>query len=551
MDPTVSNHSGRRKKHQRSRVATRRSAVSSPDAAQRIYANASVLAAQGEYRQARRVYEALASRQLAPSLYALIENDLGALDALVGEIARARNHFERALSLDPNCQVARQNLDSIADPEIDPPPVRALAACEIPRAKALSNDKVRVAIVSMLFNWPSTGGGTVHTAEAGKFLTRAGYDVRHFYAQFAHWGVGNVAQPLDYPAEALPFEPAEWTAAEIQRRFREAIDKFSPDYVILTDSWNFKPLLAEAVRGYRYFLRLAAQECLCPLNNVRLLVDDQGHSSACPRNQLATADACRTCVSQRQHQSGSLHQLERALSGYGSAEYDEKLRRAFAEAEGVLAVNPLIAAAASPYSKAVHVVPSGFDPDRFPWPWPNEAASSPRLKKQIFFAGLVGEYMKGFRVLQAACAKLWEKRQDFEIVATSDPPGQIDPMIRFIGWQPQADLPKRLREADFLVFPTIAEEALGRSAVEAMGVGRPVLASRIGGLPFTVIDGLTGLLFAPGNAFDLAEKIEVLIDDPALRTRMGSAGRQRFEEHFTWDVVIDKHYRRLLAPVCR
>ncbi len=119
-------------------------------------------------------------------------------------------------------------------------------------------------------------------------------------------------------------------------------------------------------------------------------------------------------------------------------------------------------------------------------------------------------------------------------------------MTRFVGWLSQDELPRQLRQADFLVFPTIAEEALGRSAVEAMGVGRPVIASRIGGLPFTVIEGLTGLLFEPGNVDELAAKIELLLDDPALRERMGTAARQRFEETFTWDAIINKHYHALL-----
>jgi hypothetical protein len=211
----------------------------------------------------------------------------------------------------------------------------------------------------------------VHTAETGKFLQRAGYEVRHIYAQYADWGLGNVTEPLETPTEPLRFDRETWQPAEIQRRFREAADEFAPDYVIITDSWNFKPLLAEAVQGYRYFLRLAAQECLCPLNNVRLVVDDQGTVSACPRHQLATPDACWQCVRQREHQSGSLHQAERGLSGFGTPEYDPRLRRAFAEAEGVLAVNPLIAATVAPYCRAVHVVPSGFDAARFPWPWPS------------------------------------------------------------------------------------------------------------------------------------------------------------------------------------
>jgi len=177
----------------------------------------------------------------------------------------------------------------------------------------------------------------------------------------------------------------------------------------------------------------------------------------------------------------------------------------------------------------------------------NSCGRSPD-RATIFFAGLVHEHMKGFHILHSACAKLWQKRQDFELVASADPPGQYDPFTRFIGWQSQADLPRQLRQAHFLVFPTIAEEALGRSAVEAMGVGRPVIASRIGGLPFTVADGATGLLFEPGNVDDLAAKIETLLDDPALRERMGQAARKRFEQHFTWDVIIEKHYRRLLAP---
>lgn len=510
------------------------------------YRSARALAEAGEYGPARLAYLELAAGKLPQQLEALIENDLGTLDFLSQDAVRARNHFMRALSVDPDFAIPRQNL-AIVDAEMHAwrPDLMRPALSD----SRTQPSETRVAIISLLFNWPSTGGGTVHTAETGKFLSRAGYDVRHIYAKYASWEVGNVTLPVDIPSQALRFELADWNAAEIQRRFRDAVDWFAPDYVIITDSWNFKPLLAEAVHGYRYFLRLAAQECLCPLNNVRLLVDERGQFSACPRNQLATAEICRQCVSQNQHHSGSLHQAERALSGYGTADYDQRLRRAFADAEGVLAVNPLIAATVSPFAKAVHVVPSGFDTERFPWPWPDGQDNPPKTRTKIFFAGIVDEYMKGFHVLHAACAKLWQTRQDFELVVTSDPPGQVDPMTRFIGWLPQNELPKHLRQADFLVFPTIAEEALGRSAVEAMGVGRPVIASRIGGLPFTVTEGLTGLLFEPGNVDELAAKIEVFLDDSVLRERMGAASRQRFIEQFTWEAIIDTHYRKLLKPI--
>jgi glycosyltransferase involved in cell wall biosynthesis len=429
-----------------------------------------------------------------------------------------------------------------------------------------------LAIVSLLFNWPSTGGGTVHTAELGKFLGRAGYDVRHIYAVFADWGLGNVTQPTGVPSVAIEFDGASWNAPTIQQRFRDAVDDFAPDYVVITDTWNFKPIMAEALRGYRFFLRMAALECLCPLNNVRLLIGNEGKPSACPRQQLATPSTCRDCVASQGQYSGSLHQAERALSGFGTGEYSEKLMRAFAEAEGVLVVNPLIATMVAPFARAVHVVPSGFDPARFPWPWPEDSprtVSEPR-RARLIFAGLVNEYMKGYHVVHAACERLWQRRQDFELVATADPPDavgfepapadeagwkptprQVDEFTHYIGWLSQDALPREIRQADILVFPTIAEEALGRTAVEAMGVGRPVIASRIGGLPFTVTDGLTGLLCEPGDADDLAAKIEILLDDPVLRHRMGEAGRKRFEADFTWDAIIDRHYRRLMPPVMR
>jgi glycosyltransferase involved in cell wall biosynthesis len=150
-------------------------------------------------------------------------------------------------------------------------------------------------------------------------------------------------------------------------------------------------------------------------------------------------------------------------------------------------------------------------------------------------------------VLQEACARLWQARQDFELVATGDPPGQANACTRVVGWLSQEELPAHLRACDLLAMPTVAQEALGRTAVEAMAAGRPVVASRIGGLPVTVADGATGLLCEPGDAADLADKIGRLLDDPELRRRLGAAGRRRFEEHYAWPVIIDRHYRPLLG----
>ncbi len=162
-------------------------------------------------------------------------------------------------------------------------------------------------------------------------------------------------------------------------------------------------------------------------------------------------------------------------------------------------------------------------------------------------AAVAGETIKGFHVAHEACHLLREARSDFELVVTFNPPGPIDEFTRSVGWCSQADLPRHYRAADICLVPTIAQDGLSITSVEAMAAGIPVVASRIGGVPYTVSDGVTGLLCEPGEPVDLASKIERLLDDPALRRQMGLAGRRRFEADFTWETVIERYWRPLLT----
>jgi glycosyltransferase involved in cell wall biosynthesis len=514
------------------------------------YEKAHLLANQGQHDEAHRLYTEVSKTASDSKLQALVRNDLAALAVLRGETAVALEGFQAALSLDQGCEAARVNL-ALLEAEHPASPEEAK-----PTQGNLSGDKNRqhqgaackIAIVSFLFNWPSTGGGIIHTIELAKFLAKAGYEVRHLFARHLPWGVGNVGEPLPFRSEALDFDMSTWNVKDIQTRFHQAVKSFGPDHVIITDSWNMKPILAEALQEYPYILRFQAMECLCPLNNVRFLPEGNGHFRQCSQHQLATPELCARCVGDRGHHSGSLHQAERALSGVGTPEYHQLLIRGLREAEAVLVVNPLMEAMISPYCQCVRVVTAGMDPARFPWPWPEEPkklAGAGRV--QIFFAGLVEEWIKGFRVLHEACALLWQRRQDFEVIATGHPVGQIDAFTRYVGWLSQEELPRHLRASDICVIPTIAQEALGRTAVEAMAAGRPVIASRLGGLPFTVCEGATGLLCEPGNPHDLARQIEILLDSPELRLHLGLAGRQRFEEHYSWEVIIERYYKPILS----
>ena len=513
----------------------------------RAYRRACKLVGEGLHEDAQRAYSKLEARTNDFGLRGMITNDLAVLAALHGDVNRARSGLE---SVREECEPSRLN-EALLNAEFSQPAVTPFSSdLAFPVSAGSSPDPIRVAILSFLFNWPSTGGGTVHTAELARFLVEAGYDVRHFYARHEAWRVGQVEAPIPHPSEAIDFDDAAWSIPQILSRFRHAVDAFNPDHVIITDSWNMKPILAEAVRGYPYILRFQALECLCPLNNLRLLAEGPDQVKQCPRHQLATPDVCHRCIAERGRHSGQLHQLERALAGVGTPEYHQALRRALEEAEAVLVLNPLTEAMLSPYAHNVRVVPWGMDPARFPWPPPDESrASSPEGTVTLFMAAVTGEFIKGFHILHEACRRLRQSRMDFELVVTFDPPGRIDEFTRSVGWTSQEDLPRHYRAADICVVPTIAQEGLSRTSVEAMASGRPVIASRIGGLPFTVSDGATGLLFEPGDPDDLARKIAALLDNPPLRRRMGLAGRKRFEDDFTWDVVIERYYRPLLERV--
>jgi glycosyltransferase involved in cell wall biosynthesis len=553
----------RRNKKDRSRRRAPASTAQAMDVFQR-YENARQHALDGKYQDARRLYAGLQAPTSDPRLRAIIANDIATLDAISGDINAARQNLESALALDQACEPAKLNL-ALVQAELTHT-TSLPAANENPKSVAPNSQiepdipfcpppsvlrppsRPRIAIVSFLFNWPSTGGGNIHTVELAQFLTQAGHEVKHFHARYPKWGIGNVQTDLPITSEALEFDAASWNPASIQSSFRAAVDRFGPDYVIIADSWNMKPILAEAVAQYPYFLRFQAQECLCPLNNLRLLASGPSTIEQCPQSQLATPEVCRKCLIDRGHQSGMLHQWERELAGVGSADYDGCLRRSLQNAEAVLVLNPLVGAMLEPYARRVRTVPWGMDPARFPWPPPEEPRrDADNHSAVLFMAAVAGEFIKGAHVAHEACRILRQTRSDFELVVTSDPAGRINEFTRSIGWRSQVDLPRHYRAADICLVPTIAQDGLSRTSVEAMASGIPVVASRIGGLPYTVVDGVTGLLAEPGDPADLARQIAKLLDDPPLRRQMGIAGRRRFEQEFTWEIVIDRYYRPLLS----
>ncbi|MBM3496086.1 MAG: glycosyltransferase family 4 protein, partial [Armatimonadetes bacterium] len=102
-----------------------------------------------------------------------------------------------------------------------------------------------------------------------------------------------------------------------------------------------------------------------------------------------------------------------------------------------------------------------------------------------------------------------------------------------------ADLDRRLSVADVVVVPS-RTEGQGLVALEAMALGVPVVASRVGGLPEVVEDQLTGLLVPPDDWEALADALLRLAMDPSLRARLGEAARLRVRERFSIETLLDR-----------
>ena len=119
--------------------------------------------------------------------------------------------------------------------------------------------------------------------------------------------------------------------------------------------------------------------------------------------------------------------------------------------------------------------------------------------------------------------------------------------VLFMGHLDKNDIDKFYASVRILIFPSIWHEGFPGVLLEAMVRGIPVICSDIGGLPEIVENGVTGLLFEPGNAEELAEKIQYLWDRPTLCQEMGLRGREKVMREYS----PERYYERLMAAFQR
>lgn len=164
--------------------------------------------------------------------------------------------------------------------------------------------------------------------------------------------------------------------------------------------------------------------------------------------------------------------------------------------------------------------------------------------------------VKGHRYLLEACRLLRERGIDFEctLIGSYELEDSIRQFVRELrlqdhvkmaGPQPRPQVKKFMCRADVVALTSIRtnkghREGIPMVLAEAMACAKPVVASRISGIPELVADGISGLLTTPGAPDEIADALQKLAENPALRQRMGLAGREKVEQEFNQRDSIEK-----------
>jgi glycosyltransferase involved in cell wall biosynthesis len=219
---------------------------------------------------------------------------------------------------------------------------------------------------------------------------------------------------------------------------------------------------------------------------------------------------------------------------------------------------------------SIEIIPCGTDIERMgviERPEARQQLGIPPEAKVVLYVGRFDQ-RKGIETLVRAIAQSsWRDQADLRlIIAGGFRPGQSDgiecdrikaivkelsleAIVTFPGRLTDSDLPSYYAAANVCVVPS-HYEPFGLVAIEAMACRTPVVASKVGGLQFTVIPEVTGLLVPPQDEAAFAQAIDRILSNPAWADQLGEIGRQRVDIAMSWESVacrLSSVYNKLLS----
>jgi len=226
-------------------------------------------------------------------------------------------------------------------------------------------------------------------------------------------------------------------------------------------------------------------------------------------------------------------------------------------------------------ARAIEVIPPGVDCQRFQVAEDPEALKQARglaNRKIILFVGRLVRRKGVKEFIEHSLADIVKQAPEVCFVIAGDNPTEsltphddvagdirqaierheLSEQVCCLGAVSDVELVRIYALCDVLVLPVLNldsdVEGFGMVALEAAAAGKPVIATRCGGIPDAVNDGESGILVEPGNYSCLSEAIVSLLKNPLIAAAMGQSGRQRAAKEFTWYSVVSRYeatFRRL------
>jgi glycosyltransferase involved in cell wall biosynthesis len=212
-------------------------------------------------------------------------------------------------------------------------------------------------------------------------------------------------------------------------------------------------------------------------------------------------------------------------------------------------------------ARSITVIPNGVDLERF-MPHDSNAARArlgvPRDRFVVVFGAVEPDNrLKGGWVLAEALARMRNRDRVFLLVFGGPLAGDFSfggAEWRHLGYLGEPhQLAEAYSAADVFALPSLAEP-FGQVGIEALACGTPVVGSRVGGIPDFVHDGENGLLVEPGDASELAQRLDWLIEHPDAVRRFGANGPPLVRERFSSGSVAEQYaalYHRITAEAER
>ncbi len=207
-------------------------------------------------------------------------------------------------------------------------------------------------------------------------------------------------------------------------------------------------------------------------------------------------------------------------------------RWAFAHVDKVLSVGAASAREVEEHYSAgdVEVLPNAA-PAPVDGPVPDPA---PAGQARLLYIGGFHDPVKGGDVLLEALPAIVDRHPGVRvtIAGPGEPPARlaaVNGRATWLGWLDADAKARALREADIFLMPSTSE-GLPVALLEAMAYGKPIVATRVGGIPDVLADGTEGLLVPPGDVAALADAVGTLVGDPDRAWALGRAAKQRVAE---------------------